>query len=162
MISFTIGEIVSIAIAIVLGILNIIQFYKKRGIFKPISNSLVGLFNDVKDKLILCNGTKNKLWNQQYPYSEAAAVKWDYDSYIFAMTEILYGFQEHIVALLKSLEVSDDKVFQAINFGLTEDEKEQRKIYMKNLAEAQKMYQKKLEEIKKEKEQTEAELKDKN
>jgi len=160
MISFTIGEIVSITIAIVLGILNIIQFYKKRGIFKPISNSLVGLFNDVKNKLILCYGERNKLWNQQYPYSEAEAVKWDYDSYIFAMIESLYGFQEHIVALLKSLEVSDDKVFQAINFGLTEDEKEQRKIYMKKLAEEQKMYQENLEKTKKEQNMTD--LKDKN
>jgi hypothetical protein len=26
--------------------LNIIQFYKKRGVFKPVSNSLIGLFQD--------------------------------------------------------------------------------------------------------------------
>ncbi|HUU41206.1 MAG TPA: hypothetical protein VMW42_09705 [Desulfatiglandales bacterium] len=133
----SIGEIISIVVAIGFGILNIIQYYNKKGVLKPISNSLIGLFNDVKDKLILAWGEKNRLWNQSYPYKEGEEVKWDYDSFIFTMIESLYGFQEHIVATLKTLEVSDDKVFQAITFGLSKEEKEQREIFMKKVKEEQ-------------------------
>jgi len=141
MMNLSLGEIISISISIVLGVLNIIQYYRKRGILKPISNSLVGLFNDVKNKLILCNGQRNKLWAERYPHKSSLAVRWDYDDFIFTMIESLYGFQEHIVAMCESLGISGDKVFQAINFGLTEEEKEQRKMFFERWKEYQEKQQ---------------------
>jgi hypothetical protein len=96
----------------------------------------------VKNKLLLCYGQKNKLWSEFYPHKEANSVRWDYDDYIFAMIESLYGFQEHIVGLLKSLDISDKDVFQAINFGLSPEEKKQREAFMKKIQEEQEKMQK--------------------
>jgi len=135
--TLSIGEIVSISIAILFGVLNIIQYYNKRNTFKPITNSLIGLFNDVKDKLILCHGQKNKLWNPDYPHKEAMAVRWDYDDFIFSMIESLYGFQEHIVALLNTMDIKDKDIFKAVDFGLSSEEKEQRELFLKKIKEMQ-------------------------
>lgn len=126
MIEFEWWNLIPIGIALISLALNIYQFVKRKNMTKPITNSLIGLFNDVKNKNLLCYGKKIILFDPHNPHQNLETLRWDFNDFILSITQSLWSFQEHIVALLKGLEVSDEDVFKAVDFGLTPAEKEVR------------------------------------
>jgi len=135
MISFEPRELIILGITVISIGLNVTQFIKRKSTFKPISNSLIGLFNDVKNKTLLCSIKQMTLFSKENPHTEIITLKWDISSFLFSLIQALYGFQEHIVASLKTLEVSDREVFKATDFGLTEKDKEMRELWDKRYKE---------------------------
>ncbi len=131
MIEFEWWNLIPIVIALISFGFNIYQFVEKKSITKPISNSLIGLFNDVKNKNLLCYGKRSILFAPNNPHKDIHTLKWDFNDFISSMTQALFGFQEHIVAQLKGLGVSDKDVFKAIDFGLTEEEIEVKKMWQR-------------------------------
>lgn len=131
MIKFETWNLIPIGLAVISIVLNIIQLVKRKSITKPISNSLIGLFNDVKYKNWLCYGKRNILFAPHNPHKNIHTLKWDFNDFILSMNSALSGFQEHIVAQLKELGVSDKDVFNAVDFGLTKEEKEEKKLWQK-------------------------------
>lgn len=135
MISFVWWNLIPIGLTIISFIFNIIQYVNKKSVFKPIKNSLIGFFNDVKVKNIVCGLKQSTLWNPNNPHHEVYTLKWDFNDFIISMNQAYYGLQEHIVALLKTLEVSDKEVFKAVDFGLTEKEKKMKDEWYKKFIE---------------------------
>ena len=150
MISFEWWNLIPIGLALISFVFNVVQYVEKKKLLKPFSNSLIGLFNDVKNKNILCYTKQNViLFHPNNPHKDLETLRWDFSDFLFFMIQALYGFQEHIVALLKSLEVSDKEVFKALDFGLNPHEKEMKEIWWKKYKEEQaKIPQKKAEEKK--------------
>lgn len=124
-------EIISLGIAVGLGVLNIIQFQKqlqmKRETLKPIYNGLIGLFNDVKNKGTHCYGRQNLLFGRDNPYNNVQILKWNFFEFITETINHFQSLREHIVPILKTIEPSEDRVFKEANFAVAKEEKEARK-----------------------------------
>jgi hypothetical protein len=123
---------------------NLYQFMvgrkEKRALHAPLTNTLIGLFNDIKSKGLTAFNTQQLLLAPQNPHRELDTLKWEYFHFIQSVIGYLSGFQEALVGALVTLNPEDKEgklSFRASDYGLTEDEKEQRKQYMKRWAQAQ-------------------------
>lgn len=124
---FTKTEIFTCALAIISIIINIIQYQKARLITKPIYNGMLGLFNDIKSKILTCYQKQNILFLANNPHKDIETLRWNFNEFAQQVIGYLEGFKEHIVAVLKSMEKSEKEIFKAAEFGLTEDEKTRQK-----------------------------------
>lgn len=128
---FTTKELIFLAIAIISLALNIIQWQKKKTLYKPIYNALVGLFNDTMNKRIYYYGRQKELENPNISYNDVNNVKRDFLIFVQSTIIDLSCIREHIVAALKTMDESDKEIFKASDFGLTEAEKKQREEFFK-------------------------------
>ena len=122
MIELTVRDLVSWAITIISVCVIVIQRQKKRALYRPICNALVGLFNSIKTKQIY-------FYSIQKALEKDDVNKASFLPSIQAITVDLEGIKEHLVAALKTMEISDKKIFKASDFGLTEEEKRQREAF---------------------------------
>ena len=125
MIEVTIRELISWTVTVVSLVLWILQRQKKKTLYKPIYNALVGLFNSIKSKQI-------------YYYTKQKALETgvcsDKDSFSQFIQQALIDFEgmkEHLVATLKTMDESDREITRASDFGLTPEEKKQREEFFK-------------------------------
>lgn len=137
-------EIISISAAIVSLFFNLFQLFvwrkEKKALHAPLTNSLIGLFNDIKSKALTAYNTQQLLISQNNPHKELDTLKWEYFHFIQNVFGYLSGFQEALVGALVTLNPQDKDgklSFRASDYGLTEDEKERRKQFMKQWAQAQ-------------------------
>lgn len=146
MVELSTFEIVSLAIAITSIIFNIIQgvysYLRSNYYYKPIYNSLFGLFNSIKGKSLNIYGKQNLLFSPDNPHNELNTVKWDYYEFTQEMINFLDGIREHIVSTLKSMQ-SKEEPYKASEFGLTAEEKKQREEFAKKYKKNQKKQVKK-------------------
>lgn len=131
MIQFTTKELITLAIAIVSIVFNIIQWQKQRIFYKPIYNALAGLFNDIKTKEIHCYGWQKALESNANPEKDADSLRHQFLWFIRETIIHFAGIKEHIVAALKTMDKSDKEIFKAADFGLTPEEKRQREEFFK-------------------------------
>ena len=127
---FTPQEIFTSTVAIISIVINIIQWQKSRLFIKPIYNGMLGLFNDIKSKILPCYQKQAILFNADNPHKDAETLRWDFYEFAQQIISYLEGFKEHIVAVLKSMEKSEKEIFKAAEFGLTEDEKIRQKEFL--------------------------------
>lgn len=134
MITFSIVEITSLAIAIGLGVLNVIQFQNQRLLKKetlrPIYNGLIGIFNDVKNKGTYWYVKRNLLFAKSYPYKTPETLKGNLFEFANETINHLENLREHIVPILKTIDPSEERVFKGVDFGLTDREKELRQEFV--------------------------------
>jgi hypothetical protein len=99
----------------------------------PLTNTLIGLFNDIKSKAITAFTIQQLLASPQNPHKELDTLKWEYFNFIHSVIGYLTGFQEALVGALVTLNPQDKEgklSFRASDYGLTEEEKERRKQYL--------------------------------
>ncbi len=113
--------------------INLFQFMiwwrDKKNVQRPLSNSLLALFNDIKAKSTNVYATQKLLWHSKNPHSDIQTLRWEYHNTLQAVHAYLSGFQEAVVGLLVSLNPEDregQEAFRASEYGLTEAEKEQK------------------------------------
>lgn len=134
MFELSLFEVISLSIAGVSIIINIIQvvsnYLKRKYFYKPIYNSLFGLFNSIKGKSTYLYGKQNILFNPENPHTESISIKWNYFEFIQEIINFVDGIREHIVSILKTMELRQEP-YRASEFGLTEEEKKQREDFYK-------------------------------
>jgi hypothetical protein len=133
MIVFTPVEIISLGVAIISIVLNIIQWQKQRIFYKPIYNALVGLFNDIKTKQIDYYTRQKQLESRVYSAQDLNEITHSFSAFIRETTVDFEGVKEHLVAALKTMNPSEEEIFKASDFGLTSDDKRRRDEFLKRM-----------------------------
>jgi hypothetical protein len=137
-------DIIFLGITIISVFLNIIQLLvwrrDRKNLYQPISNSLVGLFNDIKAKATHAYMNYQLLFNQINPHKDINTLRWEFAAFTQTVINYLQGFQEQVVAVLVSLSPNDRdgrQVFRAGEYGLTEQEKQMRQELMERFRKQQ-------------------------
>jgi hypothetical protein len=127
-------DMIFLGIALVSLFINLFQFMiwwrDQKKFYRPLSSSLIGLFNDIKTKITHAFATQNLLFSAKNPHKELETLRWEYAAFTNTVINYLNGFQEIVVSILATLNPSDKEgkeAFRASDFGLTEEEKQQRK-----------------------------------
>ena len=126
-------DIIFIAIALISFGLNIWQYVERKKTVLPLKSLLTALFNDIKAKSTHTYGVRQLLYSDVNPHHELETLRWDYHAFTNAVLHNYQGFQEIVVGLLVSLDPSDKdgkEAFKAFDYGLSDQEKEQRKKFL--------------------------------
>ena len=149
--SLEIFFIVTTILSLFLNLYQLMTARKYRASFHtPLSNGLIALFNDIKQKSLNAFLTQQRLFNIQNPHKEIGTLKWDYVQFAQSMMDNLRGFQESVVGLIVTLNPQDKEgkmAFRASGYGLTEEEKELNRDRAKHWIEQAKISAKKTETI---------------
>lgn len=127
-------EIFFIATAVISLFFNISQWRDRRKFYVPFTNSLVALFNDLKNKSNALLLFQNTLFNPKNPHTDIQTLRWEFAQLLLSLNTDMQGFQESVVGLLVTLNPGDREgeiVFRAQEYGLTEQERELRKKHVK-------------------------------
>jgi len=134
MLSLTLLDIFFISATIVSLFFNLYQFMlgrrEKKALQAPLTNALIGLFNDIKSKNLTIYVTQQSLFNTMNPHTQIETLRWEYYNFTQSVIGYLNGFQEALGGALVTLNPKDKEgnlAFRASDYGLTEDEKEFRK-----------------------------------
>jgi len=104
---------------------------------------LVGLFNDIKLKISNYYLRQNLLFNPKNPFKDTEALRWDFYEFIISSISNLDSLREQVVPILKSIDANEDRIFKGADFGLTDEEKKQRKMFLEKWKEEQEILKKK-------------------
>ena len=136
-------------VAIVSVVWNILQYQKLSQIekqrFIPIYNGLVGLFNDAKNKSLHCYTRQSFLLAPNNPYKSIESLRGNFYEFMVEAAKDFNSLVEHIVAILKTIDPSDKRVFKGIDFAVTDKEKETREQVDRRLRTQQEIEQRKLD-----------------
>ena len=102
---FTKTEIFTCALAIISIIINIIQYQKARLITKPIYNGMLGLFNDIKSKILTCYQKQNILFLANNPHKDIETLRWNFNEFAQQVIGYLEGFKKAKKRYLKLLNL---------------------------------------------------------
>ncbi len=132
MITLNVFGVVMLAIAIISIVINILQLQKqlqvKKEKFRPIYNGLIGLFNDVNNKVSYCYYEKrNHLLATDNAYNSAETLKQNFNEFISESISYLNTFREHIVPILKTMDSDEERIFKAADFGITDEQRESKR-----------------------------------
>ena len=134
MIEFTIKEIIFIGTTIISVVYNILQYKQIKTTqeekFIPIYNSLIGLFNDIKLKISKYYSKQTLIFNPKSPYKETDALRWNFYEFTIEAISHLDSLRESIVPVIKSIDENEDRIFKGADFGLTIEEKRQKKLFI--------------------------------
>jgi len=128
--SLTGMEVFFIIATFILLVFNVIQWRESRTSKEPLSNTLVGTFNDIKLKANTVLFTYNALFNPKNPHKDVNTLRWEYGLFLQYVINFLQGLQEQVVSVLVSLRPDDKEgelAFRARDYGLTEQDKELRR-----------------------------------
>jgi len=133
--------IIATILSLFLNLYQLMRARKEKAALRaPLSNGLIALFNDVKSKTTSVFETQQVLFSKQNPHKEIDTLRWEYFQFTRNVINFLSGFQESLVAALVTLNPEDkegEKVFQAADYGLTEQEKELKQGYMEGFKDQQ-------------------------
>lgn len=136
-------------VAVVSAVVNILQHQKLSQIQKqkvtPIYNGLVGLFNDIKNKSLHCYARQSFLHAPDNPYKSIESLRGNFYEFIVETAKDFNSLVEHIVAILKTIDPSDKRVFKGIDFAQTEEEKERMEQVSQRLRTQREIEQRKLD-----------------
>lgn len=134
MIEFSIREIILILITIISAVFNFAQWKQikttQKEKFIPIYNGLIGLFNDIKLKISKYYSKQTLIYNPKNPYKEIEALQWNFYEFTVEAISHLDSLRESIVPVIKSIDENEDRIFKGADFGLTVEEKRQKKLFM--------------------------------
>lgn len=123
-------EVFFIITTIISFVFNVLQWRESKASKEPLSNALVGTFNDIKSKTNAVLFAYNALFNPNNPHKDVNTLRWEYGLFLQYVLNFLQGLQEQVVSVLVSLR-PDDKdgklAFRASDYGLTEQDKELRR-----------------------------------
>jgi hypothetical protein len=132
-------EVVFIITTIVSLFFNFFQFAvwwrDRKNLYQPISNNLVGLFNDIKAKTAYAYTKQQLHYSKTNPHKEINTLRWEFADFNQTVISYLQGFQESVVALILSLNPKDRlgfQAFRATEYGLTDEEKKMRQDWMEH------------------------------
>jgi hypothetical protein len=129
-------EIFFIITTIISLFFNIVQWRDRRNLQLPVSNSLLAMFNDVKNKGNHVSLVQQLLYSPAFPHKDLQTLKFEYAHFTQTVMNYLWGFQEAIVGILVTLNPDDKEghqAFRATDYGLTADEKQWRKEWIERL-----------------------------
>ena len=109
---------------------NILQWRESRAWRDPLSNSLIGIFNDIKSKTNATFFAYNALFHSNNPHEDVKTMRWEYGLILQNMLNSMQGLQEQVVGVLVSLRPDDKEgklAFRATDYGLTPQDKELRR-----------------------------------
>lgn len=124
-------EIFFISTAIVSVVFNVLQWREGRAAKEPLSNALVGTFNEVKSRANYVHFAYGALFNPSNPHQTVDTLRWEFGHFLQSELNALEGIQEQLVSVLVSLRPDDKngtRAFRARDFGLTEADKQIRQI----------------------------------
>jgi hypothetical protein len=137
--SFTGLEIFTIGTTIVSLFYNLWQFLEARKnkseVFKPISNNLIAIFNNIKTGQNTAYYLKQNLNDKTNPHKDLETLRYEYTNYLQNNMNYLDGVKELLVGALISINPNDktgENVFKASDYGLTEEDRQRKKEFMKN------------------------------
>jgi len=120
--------------------LNLYQFMiwrrDQKTLFRPLSNALIALFNDIKLKATNVYLAQQVLHHQSNPHKDIATLRWEYSTFTQNVIANLQGFQESLVGILATLNPDDrdgTRVFRAAEYGLTPEDRELRRKNLERL-----------------------------
>jgi len=124
-------ELFFIATTVISLFINLYQFMiwrrDQKNIFRPMSNALIALFNDIKLKGINVYLAQQVLFRENNPHTDIATLRWEYAAFTQTVIAYMQGFQEALVGILATMNPDDPdgaRVFRASDYGLTADERE--------------------------------------
>lgn len=126
-------DIIFITLALISLGFNIWQYVERKKTVLPLKSLLTALFNDIKAKSMHAYTVRQLLYAEANPHKELETIRWDYYAFTNAVLQNYQGFQEIVVGLLVSLDPSDKdgkEAFKAFDYGLNDQEKEQRKKFL--------------------------------
>lgn len=108
---------------------NLYQFLRDRYKYQPLKNSLIALFNDLKSKQSRYRQRLRAISHSTNQDISALTVKAEFSDFIEESTRSLDQLREHVVGAIHTLDpsISDQSIFRASEFGLTDVEKATRK-----------------------------------
>ena len=118
----------------------VVWWRDRKNLYRPISNSLVGLFNDIKAKATHAYMNQQLLFSQINPHKDINTLRWEFAAFTQTVINYLQGFQESVVAVLVSLNPNDRdgrQAFRAGEYGQTEQEKQMRQDMMERFRKQQ-------------------------
>jgi hypothetical protein len=120
--------------------LNLYQFMiwrrDQKTLFRPLSNAVIALFNDIKLKATNVYLAQQVLYSPNSPHKDITTLRWEYGAFTQSVLAYLQGFQEALVGILATMNPDDpegERVFRAAEYGLTGDERELRRKNLERL-----------------------------
>lgn len=123
-------EVFFIITTIISFVFNLLQWRERKASRDPLSNALIGIFNDIKSKTNEVFFAYNALFNPNNPHKDVPTLRWEYGLFMQNVLGFFRGLQEQVVGVLVSLRPDDKEgklAFRAADYGLTEQDKELRK-----------------------------------
>jgi len=124
-------EIFFVVATVVSLVFNVIQWRDGKAAREPLSNALVGTFNEIKSRANYVHFAYGALFNQNNPHESVETLRWEYGHFLQSELNALEGMQEQVVSILVSLRPDDKagtQAFRARDYGLTDADKEIRRI----------------------------------
>lgn len=122
-------EVFFIATTVISLVFNLLQWREAKAWKDPLSNALVGMFNDIKSKTNAVYFAYNALFNPNNPHTDVNTLRWEYGLILQNLLNSFQGLHEQVVSVLVSLRPDDKEgklSFRAGDYGLTHQEKELR------------------------------------
>lgn len=131
MLTLSILEIFFVITTVISLVFNIIQWREGKAAKEPLSNALVGTFNEIKSRANYVHFAYGALFNPNNPHKDVQTIRWEFGHFLQSELNTLEGPQEQLVSVLVSLRPEDktgSMAFRARDYGLTEDDKEIRRM----------------------------------
>ena len=131
MLTFSGLEIFFVATTIVSLVFNIIQWREGKAAKDPLSNTLVGTFNEIRARVNYVHFAYGTIFSPNNPHADVQTLRWEFGHFLQGELSTLEGLQEQLVSVLVSLRPEDKTgalAFRARDYGLTEDDKEIRRL----------------------------------
>lgn len=118
--------------------LNLWQLIRDRYKYSPLKNSLIGLFNDLKGRQLRAYNRQQLLYSVAAMTAPIEAVRLEFYDSLQEAIQNLGQLREHVVACIHTIDpgASTERVYQASEFGLSEDERRLRAEYIRRATEA--------------------------
>jgi len=137
-------DITFLVIALISMAGNLYQFMQvknlKEELRKPVYNSIVGLFMDIKTKMKNAALKQIYLAHKDNPHTEINTLKWEYRLFTLDVVNWMQGFQDELTGIIGTLNPKDKTgadIIKAQEFGQDEIEIATRRltaqIYLKSL-----------------------------
>jgi hypothetical protein len=104
---------------------NLWQLIRDKYKYAPLKNSLVGLFNDLKGRQLRAHQRILLITTPEGMSLDVEATRIQFYDFVQEMIQSLEQLREHVVASIHTVdpEVSNQHVFRAGDFGLTDQER---------------------------------------
>lgn len=116
---------------------NLWQLFRDRYKYAPLKNSLVGLFNDLKNRQLRAHQRQSLITSPAGMTASVEAVRLEFYDFVEESKMSLEEIREHVVAAIYTLDpdASTQQVFRAAEFGLTGKERQFREEGMNRFVE---------------------------
>lgn len=115
----------AITTAVSLGF-NLWQLFRDRYKYEPLKNSLIGLFNDLKNRQLRAHQRQLLITSNAGMAAPVESVRLEFYDFVEEMKMSLEEVREHVVASIYTLDpdASTQQVFRAAEFGLNAKERQ--------------------------------------